>query len=469
MVFSSTVFLFGCLPLTLGLYMVVKKTVLRNIVLLIVSLLFYAWGEPAYILLMLISVFIDYVAGMLMDQLHRQGLRRMVFILSVLANIGMLMYFKYTGFFIQSSNVLFDLQWTIPKIGLPLGISFFTFQAISYLADVYRKKITAQKNFAWLTLYITFFPQLVTGPIVRYETFAKDLHQRRLQADDLSGGLERFIIGLGKKVIIANQMAGLADAIYDSGYLSTPTMWLAAIAYMLQIYFDFSSYSDMALGLARMFGFHFEENFNFPYISRSVSEFWRRWHISLSTWFRDYIYIPLGGNRCSLIRQIGNMFVVWAVTGFWHGAAWNFILWGLYYFIFLMLEKYVLADIMKKTPSWILHIVTLLIVMFGWVLFRADSLQDCITWFTYLIVPSMDAQSGPLVIAYLARYGFYLVLAIIFSAPVYTYVKQWCIQKLPGSLSVKTCLGYGFLLGFFIICVLYLVNSTYNAFIYFKF
>ncbi len=475
MVFSSVIFIFAFLPLLCGLYFIANKSG-RNYILLVFSLVFYAWGEPKIIVIMLIIVMLDYFMEAGLGVVYRQGsayqklLARILLAATLLSNVGLLVYYKYSVFFIENINHIFSQNISVPDIVLPIGISFFTFQSMSYVFDVYRKDVEAQYNPFYVLLYVSLFPQLVAGPIVRYKTVESEIADRRVTVTDITEGLERFIIGLAKKLVIANKTGELADLIYNGDFLSTPTMWLGTIAYTLQIYFDFSAYSDMAIGLGRIFGFHFEENFNFPYIAKSVTEFWRRWHISLSTWFRDYIYIPLGGNRCSAVRNVFNMLAVWLVTGFWHGASWNFILWGLYYFIFLFLEKYVFRKLLDKIPSFVSHIYTLLIVVFGWVLFRAETLIECKTYIKTMLVPSVSEDAWQYTAIYLEKYGLFLLLGLLFSMPVYPYAKKLMNQLLKRRyLLTKKALKYATLLALFYISVLYLVNSTYNPFIYFRF
>ena len=341
---------------------------------------------------------------------------------------------------------------------------------MSYVIDVYRKKVKVQKNFFTLLLYVSLFPQLVAGPIVRYETIEKELTSRETTFDDLVYGIRRFILGLAKKVIIANQMGALADIIFTSNNLSTPIAWLGAFAYTFQIYFDFSAYSDMAIGLGRIFGFKFLENFNFPYIAKSVTDFWRRWHISLSTWFRDYVYIPLGGNRKGILRQIFNLFVVWVLTGFWHGAEWNFVIWGFYYFIFLILEKFVLKKILKKTPSVLLHIYTMFIVIIGWVIFRCDNLNTLTMFFKELFSFNVTEYGINELLIYLESYGVYFILAIIFSFPTYYKIidKIDSINNKKVKLFLDICHYLGLII-LFVITIMFLAKSSYNPFIYFRF
>lgn len=475
MVFSSTIFIFGFLPLLVLVYFVARDEA-RNYVLLLFSLIFYAWGGPKFLLVMVAVVLIDYVMAIGIEYFKRKSymaVSRACLLFSIISNIGVLIFYKYTKFFLENIKLLLNCEIVIPNIILPIGISFFTFQALSYVIDVYKKDADVQKNFFYLLLYVSLFPQLVAGPIVRYKTVDKEIAKRSVTQQDIVDGIERFILGFAKKVILANKLGELADSIYNSGdNLFTLTAWLAAAAYMLQIYFDFSAYSDMAIGLGRIFGFHFMENFNFPYISKSVTEFWRRWHISLSTWFRDYIYIPLGGNRCGKGRWFFNLFVVWLLTGIWHGASWNFILWGLYYFIFLIFEKVFLGRFLNKLPSCFQHLYTLFIIFIGWILFRIESLQGIMQMFRTMFSFKIDEVSLNLVSLYLCKYGIYLVAAIIFSVPIHPYFKTKISAYLSNYRTMKIsviCIYYGMLLVLFYVTVLYLINSTYNPFIYFRF
>jgi alginate O-acetyltransferase complex protein AlgI len=425
---------------------------------------------------MIAVVMIDYLTAAGIGQVYKRAgahsrlYAGLLLAASLISNVGVLIYYKYTTFVLENISELFSLNLSIPKIVLPIGISFFTFQAMSYVIDVYRKDVAAQNNPFYVLLYVSLFPQLIAGPIVRYKTVENEIIERTISLTDVTEGLERFIIGLAKKLIIANKTGELADQIFNGSFLSTPTMWLAAIAYTFQIYFDFSAYSDMAIGLGRVFGFHFEENFDFPYISKSITEFWRRWHISLSTWFRDYIYIPLGGNRCSVFRNVMNMFIVWLITGFWHGASWNFVLWGLYYFIFLILEKFLFKRILDKIPAVFSHIYTLGIVLFGWVLFRAETLGQCKIYIKTMLIPYAGEEAWQYMWMYLEKYGLFLLLGFLFSMPVYRTLIRLVNRFLKHRfLSAKRALKYAVLFALFYISVLYLVNSTYNPFIYFRF
>lgn len=466
MVFSTSIFVFLFLPLVLLFYFLVPKK-FKNYILLIFSIIFYLFGGPKYLVLLLCVVLIDYIGAILIEKTNK---RKLFLFITIFLNIGILVYYKYTGFFLNNINSLFNLDINVPEIVLPIGISFYTFQAMSYVIDVYRKKVSLQKNFFTLLLYVSLFPQLVAGPIVRYETIEKELKKRTTTFDDVCYGIERFVLGLAKKIIIANQMGRLADTIFTSNNLTSPIAFLGGLAYMFQIYFDFSAYSDMAIGMGRIFGFRFLENFNFPYVSKSITEFWRRWHISLSTWFRDYVYIPLGGNRKGVKRQIINMFIVWTLTGFWHGSEWNFILWGVYYFLFLVLEKYVLKKYLDKMPNVASHIYTLIIVYIGWIIFRCDNLNDLILYLKSLFSFNITSISLNELSVYIESYWLYFILAFLFQTPIYYKIIDK-IDKMKNS-KLKSCLNvirYLGLIFIFIVTIMYLAYSSYNPFIYFRF
>ncbi len=460
MVFSSAIFVFCFLPLLFLCYFCLPKKC-KNIVLLIFSLIFYAFGGVNYLFTLLLTVFISYLGGILIKKCNK---KKLILFLTIALNLSFLIYFKYTGFILSNINNLFNLDISIPSIIMPIGISFYTFQSISYVIDVYKNEVEVQKNYFLLLLYVSLFPQLVAGPIVRYKTIEGEIKTRTTTLDDFCYGIERFILGLAKKVIIANQMGKLDDIVFNADSFTTPVVWLGAIAYMIQIYFDFSAYSDMAIGLGRILGFKFLENFNFPYIAKSITDFWRRWHISLSTFFRDYIYIPLGGNRCSKKRQIFNMSVVWLLTGLWHGASWNFVLWGLYYLIFLILEKYVFKNILEKIPNVLRHILTLLIILIGWMLFRLEDLSI----FKEVIIAMFNFNFTTLALSeariYLETYYLYFILAVIFSTPIY-YVICEKFKK----YKLFEILKYIGLIVLFIITIMFLAQSSYNPFIYFRF
>lgn len=477
MVFSSAIFLFAFFPLLAGIYFLAKQKY-RNYILLLFSLVFYAWGEPKFVLVMIFMIIIDYLAAILIGAENNVGLRRFTLICAVAINLGILMYFKYANFLVENLNRVLKNDVSIDTIILPIGISFFTFQALSYVIDVYRKEVEVQKNPLYLMLYVALFPQLIAGPIVRYKTVEQEINSRIICLNDICQGVERFIIGFAKKVIIANRVGELADTVYamEIHNIKMPVMWMGAIAYMLQIYFDFSAYSDMAIGLGRIFGFHFEENFDYPYISSTITEFWRRWHISLSTWFRDYVYIPLGGNRKGKKRQIVNLFIVWALTGIWHGAEWNFVFWGIYYFVFLIIEKIFLLEFIEKRSSLFMkviqHIYTLLVVLVGWVLFRATSLSDCIQYIKILFVPQGESleTAFELCRVYFVKYGIYMILGCLTSIPICRKIRGGgYTTKIAIPESVKLLIRYLLLLMLFGLTILYLTNSTYNPFIYFRF
>lgn len=470
MLFSSLTFLFGFLPILLILYFIIKNRKYKNVVLLIFSLLFYAWGEPKYILLMLLTILIVYIFGILIDKFDREKkltLKKLSLILCIILVLGSLIFFKYSNFLIENINSIFNTKINLINVIMPIGISFYTFQILSYIIDLYNKKIKLQKNYFSLALYVSLFPQLIAGPIVRYETVEEEIDNRKETKEDVIAGTKRFIIGLSKKVIIANQMALLADLIFNkhNGSYGTSIIWLGTLAYTLQIYFDFSGYSDMAIGLGRIFGFHFLENFDYPYISKSVTEFWRRWHISLSTWFRDYVYIPLGGNRVNKFKWIRNIILVWLLTGLWYGAAWNFIIWGIYYGLLLLFEKLFLNKLLNKLPSIINWLYTFIIVMIGWMIFRSNSLNELL-----LFIKTMFSYKQTDWITILAdnlstfNSLIFIVPAFILSFPILKKIKE----KYSGK-TIYIILTNILLLMLFIMCIVYLTSSSYNPFIYFRF
>lgn len=431
----------------------------------IVSIFFYAWGEPLFVFIMLLSIFINYCFGLFIGKQGEKNKKSNIALgLSVAINLSLLFVFKYLAFTVTNMNQLFGLSLVVPNIALPIGISFFTFQSMSYVIDVYRGE-QYQKNILDVGLYISFFPQLIAGPIVRYETVAYEINNRKENFDDFSSGVLRFMAGLGKKVLLANTMAVVADVFFDGNInsLSATSAWVGAIAYTFQIYFDFSGYSDMAIGLGRMFGFHFLENFDYPYISSSITEFWRRWHISLGSWFRDYLYFPLGGSRVkSKARLIFNLFGVWLLTGIWHGANWTFIVWGLIYFVLLVIEK--ITGIHKNNKcKWLMHIYTLLFVIIGWVIFRATSIQDA---FAY--IGAMFGGTGIAVdntgLFYLKENAICFIIAIIASTPLTKLI----YTKISKNKFAQTAV-YCVLFAVFLLSVVYIVKGTYNPFIYFNF
>ena len=465
MVFSSLTFLYLFLPVTLILYFIVRNRVWRNIVLLIASLVFYAWGEPKLVLVMLAACIVAWVAGLLMERWRDRPKRcKTVFVIAVILLLGNLVLFKYACFL---SDNLRRLIPAIPalKITLPIGISFYTFQIMSYVIDLYHGRIGVQRNPLYLALYVCCFPQLIAGPIVRYQTVEREIGERRETLSDFGEGLRRFCVGLAKKVILANNLAALSKLIYggDPALYGTAMYWLAALIYALEIYYDFSGYSDMAIGLGRIFGFHFLENFDYPYVSRSVTEFWRRWHISLSTWFRDYVYIPLGGNRVSKGRWVFNLLVVWALTGFWHGAQWNFLLWGLYYGLLLLIEKLFLKRFIDRLPTPLRWAYTMFLVLVGWVLFNMTDFARLglaiRQMFVFRATPwvSMFAADTRLV-----RGLIYVPLGVLFAFPVLRKLRE---ADGAAAVAVKNILCALLML----VCIAMLISSSFNPFIYFRF
>ena len=462
MVFSSTLFLFWFLPVVLiGYYLCGKKA--KNYWLLLASLFFYSWGEPKYVLLMFTLIVINYICGLLLARDHN----RYLLCATVIFNLGILGYFKYFNFLMETVNAVLSLiggqTVSLNQIALPIGISFFTFQIMSYVIDVYRGTVPPQKSLAKLALYISLFPQLIAGPIVRYSDVAAQIDERNVTLGGIYTGAVRFMIGLSKKVLLSNQMAAIADAAFIQSDPPALLAWMGAVAYALQIYFDFSGYSDMAIGLGKLFGFDFLENFNYPYISSSVKEFWRRWHISLSSWFRDYLYIPLGGSHCSREKTYRNLLIVFSMTGLWHGASWNFVVWGLWHGAFLILER-VLGNRFRM-PKWLGHIYTMLVVLIGWVFFRADTLGQAAV---YLRSMAGNPWEGALYsLSHLDREKvFFFALSLIFCLPA----GKWINSRLgETSRSFAQTARDTALAAVFFVTILYVVSSGFNPFIYFRF
>ena len=463
MLFTSISFLYYFLPLVLIVYFIVPKKY-KNLVLLLFSLLFYFYGEPKYILLMLFEILVAYIGAILIDK-HKD---KSILILTLFIHIILLVIFKYTDFFISNINNIFNTNFKLLNIALPIGISFYTFQIISYVIDVYRGKVKVQKNFLKLATYISLFPQLIAGPIVRYEVIEDELDNRKHSFENFALGTRRFTIGLAKKVLIANMLGELCTKFGLVDERSIVFYWIFAISYMLQIYFDFSAYSDMAIGLGKIFGFNFLENFNYPYISKSITEFWRRWHISLGSWFRDYVYIPLGGNRVSKIKFLRNILIVWLLTGIWHGASWNFIIWGLLFGILLIIEKLWLNKILDKLPNIIKRIYVLFIVMISFIIFNANTMNTA--W--HNIIGLFGVNKEPFIntytIYYIKSYLPILIVAIIASTPICKNI----IEKLKKNNLINNIINI--LEPFYIIILLllvtaYLIDSSYNPFLYFRF
>ena len=459
------------LPICLLLYFILHGIKARNYLLLVMSLLFYAWGEPKWIILMIVTTLIDYGAGLLVDQYRGQKLAKWALAGSVVITLSFLAVFKYLGFFNQNLNQIFGAELPTQIFNLPIGISFYTFQAITYVVDVYRGKAQVQRSYANLLLYVALFPQLIAGPIVRYTDIAAQLENREMTLPGFSKGITRFVTGLGKKVLLAN-IAGQVATSLIGGDLSKASVlgaWLGIFAYTFQIYFDFSGYSDMAIGLGHMFGFTYVENFNYPYISKSITEFWRRWHISLSTFFRDYVYIPLGGNRR---HQLRNMFIVWALTGVWHGASWNFVLWGLYYFVFLAIEKLFLGKFLEKLPAVVGHAYALFIIVVGWVFFYFDDVSRLGQMLKLMFGFSGQAGVLPTDTVLLKNHLVFFLVAIIACIPVSKLVKALLIRfsrkgSVQESLAGAAGILYDVALLFFSTAAL--VGASYNPFLYFRF
>ena len=466
MVFSSTIFLCVYLPLVLlGYYICPKKG--RNLFLLIVSLVFYAWGEPKYVFLMIFSILVNYIFGRLMDKNRgRQKRMKLMLVLSVVIDIGLLSVFKYTDFVITNVNAIFGSSFDLLNIALPIGISFYTFQAMSYTIDVYRDDVRVQKNLIDFGMYITMFPQLIAGPIVRYADVQDQLAERSVTTADFSEGVMRFVVGLGKKVLLANQMGAVWSDIYAlGGDVSALMAWTGAIAYTFQIYFDFSGYSDMAIGLGRMFGFKFPENFRYPYQSVSITDFWRRWHITLSTWFKEYLYIPLGGNRRGLARQALNLLIVWSLTGFWHGAGWNFVMWGLYYFVILFIEKLFLLKALDKLPKFFRHVYALLLIIIGWVIFASDDVSVLLPYLGSMF--GANGAIGGMDVYTLLTKAVLLIICCIAS----TELPKKLFLSAAGAMNEKAAftLKSVLMIALLALSMILLIGDSYNPFLYFRF
>lgn len=480
MLFSSTVFLFFFFPVIFcGYYLLSFSRPAQNLWLFAGSILFYAWGEPLYVLLMLASILVNWGAGLAVDYFRdNAGLRKAVLVFTCIVDLGALFVFKYTGFFIKNINGIAktDLLPAV-ELALPIGISFYTFQALSYVIDVYRKNTRVEKNPVYVGLYVSFFPQLIAGPIVRYNSIAGQIRDRQINRRKISVGVCRFITGLGKKILLANNFAVLADQIFNWSELgvekfSVPVImaWLGAVAYTLQIYFDFSGYSDMAIGLGLMFGFKFEENFNYPYAAVSMVDFWRRWHISLTGWFREYVYFPLGGSRVeNKDRMIRNLFIVWLLTGIWHGAEWTFLFWGLWHFLFQIAERFFGYAENNRHRGW-MRLYTLLVVTLGWVLFRARDLYQAGIYFSNLFGMNGNGFCDGMTLFLLREYAFFLALGILLCLPLARTFNDALVQGKMGTVGKwMNALYPAAMMGLFLLCVVYLVRGGYNPFIYFNF
>lgn len=458
MVFSSILFIFRFLPIAMGIYFLTPKK-LKNLSLLILSLIFYSWGEPRYFLLMIASIFVDYFISINIEKNNKnKKIKILLLAISIIFNVGILFFFKYINFFIENINSIFNMSLNNVKITLPLGISFYTFQTMSYTIDVFLGKVKAEKNIINFGAFVCLFPQLIAGPIVKYIDISKELKNRDINLDEIQEGIRLFILGLGSKVLIANNIGSLWNEVETMGFnnISTILAWMGIIAFSLQIYFDFNGYSLMSIGLGKILGFNFPNNFNYPYESRSITEFWRRWHITLGQWFKQYVYIPLGGNRLGRARTYFNLFIVWFLTGLWHGASYNFILWGLYFFILICIEKNGLLNLLNK-HKLISHIYTIFFILVGWVLFAVIDLNQIINFFKKMFI----FNAGNEWIYYLRNYIITYTIAIIFST---SFLKK-IYNKFVKSNIVDTII----LITIFLLSIAYLVDSSYNPFLYFRF
>ena len=458
MVFSSILFIFRFLPIAMGIYFLTPKK-LKNLSLLILSLIFYSWGEPRYFLLMIASIFVDYFISINIEKNNKnKKIKILLLAISIIFNVGILFFFKYINFFIENINSIFNMSLNNVKITLPLGISFYTFQTMSYTIDVFLGKVKAEKNIINFGAFVCLFPQLIAGPIVKYIDISKELKNRDINLDEIQEGIRLFILGLGSKILIANNIGSLWNEVETMGFnnISTILAWMGIIAFSLQIYFDFNGYSLMAIGLGKILGFNFPNNFNYPYESRSITEFWRRWHITLGQWFKQYVYIPLGGNRLGRARTYFNLFIVWFLTGLWHGASYNFILWGLYFFILICIEKNGLLNLLNK-HKLISHIYTIFFILVGWVLFAVIDLNQIISFLKKMFI----FNAGNEWIYYLRNYIITYTIAIIFST---SFLKK-IYNKFVKSNIVDTII----LITIFLLSIAYLVDSSYNPFLYFRF
>ena len=471
MVFSSLLFLFRFLPIVLLLYFLSPRPA-RNFILLAVSLVFYAWGEPVYVVLMIVSIISTYLGGRAVHYFKEQdraGAAKISLIVTVGFGLFLLGFFKYTDFLLRTVNQVTGLNITLLNLALPIGISFYTFQTISYVIDVYRGAARVQKNIISYGAYVTMFPQLIAGPIVQYKTIDKQLRHRQETAEQFAEGVNRFMVGLGKKVLLANNAGVLWDTVNAMNVSALPalTAWLGIAAYTFQIYFDFSAYSDMAIGLGKMFGFHFLENFQYPYLSRNVTEFWRRWHISLGTWFREYVYIPLGGNRKGTAILIRNTMIVWLLTGIWHGADWNFLIWGVYYGILLLVEKLFLSRYLEKLPGWAQHVYCMFVVMLGWYIFVYDQIGGGLGYLAAMFGGAGFLNRETVYLLY--NNGVLLLLLIVGSTTLPARLANGLLEKLKERDWCCILLRSVFYVGVFLLSVAYLVDASYNPFLYFRF
>ncbi len=471
MLFSSITFLYYFLPATIILYFIVPKRA-KNFILLLASLFFYFVGEPIYVFLMIAAAFSGYIHGLLIEKYRGTKKSKAALISSLIVGIGLLAFFKYSNFFIDNINNILGTQIGLLSVALPIGISFYTFQILSYTIDLYRGEATVQYNFLNFATYVSLFPQLIAGPIVRYSTVQEELESRRHSFEDISYGIGRFAIGLGKKVLLSNTLAELVAIMSGLQEKTVLSYWISAVAFTLQIYFDFSGYSDMAIGLGRVFGFHFLENFNYPYISRSITEFWRRWHISLGTWFRDYVYIPLGGNRVKKWRLIINILVVWMLTGFWHGAEWNFILWGLYFGVLLLIEKFFLLGLFDKMPTIVRnaigYIYTIFLTIIGFVIFNSSDISEIGSTLSSMFGGNGVGIYNDEAIYYITSYSIIIAISALFSTPIIKKLIEWLSRREAGNITISSLKPICYIL-ILLVCTASLIDGSFNPFIYFRF
>lgn len=471
MVFSSIPFIFLFLPIFALIYYIVPFKA-KNYVLLVFSLVFYAWGEPVYIVLMLAVTLINYFAGLIIDRLDDNSKRKLILVIAVVLSVSALGYFKYADFLINNLNAIFSLNIGNLNVRLPIGISFFTFQTLSYTIDLYKKDIEVEKNYAFFLMYVSMFPQLIAGPIVRFSTIQNELRNRKITADGFYSGMLRFCLGLFKKVLIANQIGKLWDYFNttDTTQMSVLGGWLGLLAFTIQLYFDFSAYSDMAIGMGNMMGFHFLENFNYPLSATSITDFWRKWHISMSTWFRDYIYIQLGGNRCSKIKNVRNIVIVWFTTGLWHGASWNFVLWGMFHAIFLLAEKNIYGALLNKASKIIQHFYSIFLVVTGFAIFAMPDFNRLFNYFKAVFGFGNNAILSNDFLYYLDNFKFVLLVSLVLSFPVYPYLKEK-LQNMKNRVFKFTLQGISIIAFIFLFLsgISSLVADSYNPFLYFRF
>ncbi|MBQ7070904.1 MAG: MBOAT family protein [Ruminococcus sp.] len=476
MVFADLFFIYFFLPVCLICYFITKSAKVRNATLITFSLIFYAWGEPVWVSILIVSSLVDYLNGLVIDKHRGKWQAKAAVVWSLIFNLGILIGFKYTAFFVENFNALTGTRIPVPKIALPIGISFYTFQTISYTIDCYRDKVKTQKKFFRFLMYVSLFPQLIAGPIVRYSVIGDEIDNRKTTVKDFSDGMSRIILGLAKKVIIANSISSIVTSLFGeasnkySGVYSVSVFgtWYGAVLVGLWYYFDFSGYSDMAIGMGRIFGFHFDENFKYPYICKSITEFWRRWHISLSSWFRDYVYIPMGGNRKGKVRQCVNILVVWALTGFWHGASWNFMIWGAYFGVLLLIEKLLIGKWLKNTNAVVSHLYAIALVAVGWGIFYFENFKALGTFFKGLVGLNGNGLSDPITNSLFMNNIWLFIAALVFSTPILPKIREAATKAPSSDYFVRVC-SMICNVALLLLSSVLLVNTTNNPFLYFRF